>query len=99
MSVPINLCMVKLRFRRLRAAGIDRSNGISTEIAEIIAAACAFRGHNCGRGVVKRSMCTMEIVVVAEIRQFLFQIAVIPEEHLIKQFSTDGTDRPFDKRV
>ena len=39
----------------------------------------------------------MSIVILTECFQFSFQVTGIPEEHLIKVLTTNGSDQPFDE--
>jgi len=49
-------------------------------LAEINEADNAFIGHLCGRGVVKRSMYTLRVVVLSKFVQLLRRIIGIPEQ-------------------
>jgi hypothetical protein len=42
-------------------------------------------------------MCAVHIVVLAEISQLSLQVTDIPEEHMVKKFSTNGSNQPFDE--
>jgi len=44
-------------------------------------------------------MCSMVVVVVFEIIEFSCQVERIPERGLIKAFTSDGANNPFDERV
>ena len=70
------------------------------ELPEISDADCAFSGHLCGSAVVKRGMDTVRVVVVLpKSLQLLHKIIGIPEEDLVKKFSTNRSDQSLDDGV
>ncbi|MGB5717855.1 MAG: hypothetical protein WBN81_12260 [Gammaproteobacteria bacterium] len=58
---------------------------------------CGFACDIWGRFAVKCSVHTMSVVILTECFQFSFQVTGIPEEHLVKELPTNGSDQPFDE--
>ncbi len=67
------------------------------ELAEISKADSAYSTHLCWSDVIKRSMYPVRVVVPEKSLQLLSKIIGIPEERLVKEFSTNGTDQSFDE--
>jgi len=68
-------------------------------LAAVSEADFAFFGHLCGSGIVKCSMRAVRVVIFAKISQLSLQVTGIPENRLIKEFSTNGPDQPFNASI
>jgi hypothetical protein len=67
------------------------------EIAEGSAVDGGFTGEFCWCNTIKRGVSTMCVVVLSKSIQLLRKILGIPEKRLVKEFSTNGSDQPFDE--
>jgi len=67
------------------------------ELAELSVATYGFSVHLYRRSVIKCSMYTVRVVIQVKINQLSLQVTGIPEERLVKKFSTNGPDQSFDK--
>ena len=50
-------------------------------------------GEGQRRTTVQRRMTARRVGIPLEVRQLAFQIAPIPERHLVEEFPTDGADQ------
>jgi len=67
------------------------------KFAEISEANDASPGNLCGSGVIERSLYTVRIVVLPKSFQLVRKIIGIPEECLVKKFSTNSSDQSLDE--
>jgi len=67
------------------------------ELAEFSVATYGFSGHLYRRSVIKCSMYTVRVVILAKINQLSLQVTGIPEDRLFKEFLTNGPDQSFDE--
>ncbi|MGB5438963.1 MAG: hypothetical protein WBN90_04835, partial [Gammaproteobacteria bacterium] len=67
------------------------------ELAELSVATYGFSGHLYRRSVIKCSMYTVRVVILAKINQLSLQVTSIPEERLLKVFPPDRSNQSFDE--
>jgi hypothetical protein len=68
-------------------------------LVEIGVANDGFAADFCRCFATERRVHTMSIVIVPIFFQLSLQVAGVPEERMVKEFTANGSDQPFDERM
>jgi hypothetical protein len=68
-------------------------------LVEISAAKDGFAADFCRCIAAERRVQTMSVVIVPIFFRLSLQVAGVPEERMVKIFTANGSDQPFDERM